>query len=133
MPQAPRQGGEAAVRYGGWMFSAPAAFTRAVPPSCAGVYAIQVVNPTWTPVPFEPIYFGAAENLAEGTVTPAHRAFGRWIAHPRAGTGLFVSYAAMPCTSSEVLARITLGLIAAYRPAANEGDGSPTGLPGRVG
>ena len=91
------------VRYGGWMFSAPASFSTSVAPGCAGLYAIQVLNGTWTPCPFEPIFFGHAQNLL-GSVVTTNQSYGRWIAHPRAGTGLYVSYAALPCTSVEASA-----------------------------
>jgi len=122
-----------AVRYGGWLFSAPASFAGARAPTCAGLYAVQVVNPTWTPCPFEPIYFGHAGSLSAHAIAAAHHAFGRWIAHPRAGTGLFVSYAALPCTSDEVLRNIVVGLVTTYRPAANVNDGPARGLLGLAG
>ena len=122
-----------ALRYGGWLFSAPASFASASGPGCAGLYAVQVVNPTWTPCPFEPIYFGHAADLALRAVAATHRAFGRWIAHPRAGTGLFVSYAALPCTSDDVLKNIVAGLVSTYRPAANVNDGPSRGLLGLAG
>jgi len=121
------------VRYGGWLFSAPASLATPSAPTCAGLYAVQVVNPTWTPCPFEPIYFGHAADLAVRAVAATHQAFGRWIAHPRAGTGLFVSYAALPCTSDNVLKNIVAGLVSTYRPAANVNDGPSRGLLGLAG
>jgi hypothetical protein len=121
------------VRYGGWMFSAPAPFVHALPPNCAGLYAVQVLNPAWRPCPFEPIFFGEALDLTGQAVGAAHPAFARWIAHPRAGTGLFVSYAALPCTREDVLHHIVGGLIATYRPAANQNGGSAHGLLGLAG
>jgi hypothetical protein len=108
------------VRYGGWLFSVPSPFASALAPNCAGMYAVQVVNASWTPCPFEPIYFGRSMDLSEHVVAATHRAFARWIAHPRAGTGLFVSYAALPCTSDEVLRNIVGGLVMTYRTVANE-------------
>ena len=122
-----------AVRYGGWLFSAPASLASAIAPNCAGLYAVQVVNPTWTPSPFEPIYFGHATELVARAMTATHEAFGRWIAHPRAGTGLFVSFAALPCTSDDVLKNIIAGLVATYRPAGNIDDGPARGLLGLAG
>lgn len=120
------------VRYGGWMFSAPASLALAIAPGCAGLYAIQVLNSTWTPCPFEPIYFGHAPNLVGSVATP-HPAYGRWIAHPRAGTGLYVSYAALPCTSAEVLRHIVAGLVQSYQPAVNTQEASAPGLLGLAG
>jgi hypothetical protein len=111
--------GDRAVRYGGWTFSMPASFPDARPPECAGIYSVQVINTEWLPLPFEPIYFGSSANLAARVVAVTHIAFGRWIGHPKAGMGLYVSYAALPCTSDEVLANLVSGLIATYRPAAN--------------
>lgn len=118
-PAKPLDVGDRAVRYGGWTFSMPASFTDARPPACAGLYAVQVVNTEWLPLPFEPIYFGASANLAARVVAVTHLAFGRWIAHPRAGMGLYVSYAALPCVGDDVLRNLCDGLVATYRPAAN--------------
>ena len=77
-------------------------------------------NANWTPCPFEPIYFGETHDLSEHVVAASHRAFARWIAHPRAGTGLFVSYAAIPCTSEKALRSIVAQLVLTYRTVANE-------------
>jgi hypothetical protein len=84
------------------------------------LYAIQVVNAGWSPCPFEPIHFGASKDLGEHVLAATHRAFARWIAHPRAGTGLFVSYAALPCTSETALQSIVESLVAAYHTMGNE-------------
>lgn len=120
------------VRYGGWMFSTPASFAMAIAPGCAGLYAIQVLNGTWTPCPFEPIFFGHAQHL-QGSVVTTHPSYGRWIAHPRAGTGLYVSYAALPCTSVEALRHIVASLVESYRPVANQTEGASKHLLGLAG
>lgn len=121
MPQPSRSGAtDRTVRYGGWLFSVPSPFATAIAPNCAGLYAVQVINASWTPCPFEPIYFGETPDLSEHVIAATHRAFARWIAHPRAGTGLFVSYAALPCTSVRVLRNIVGGLVMTYRTVANE-------------
>jgi hypothetical protein len=124
---------ERSLRYGGWLFSAPTSLSASNAPACPGLFAVQVVNPTWTPCPFEPIYFDHAADLAVRAAAATHQAFGRWIAHPRAGTGLFVSYAALPCTSVDVLKNIVAGLVSVYRPAANMSDGPSRGLLGLAG
>lgn len=134
MPSSPKPAaGDRTVRYGGWLFSAPSSFAAATPPNCAGLYAIQVMNPTWTPCPFEPIYFGFATDLQRQFIGASHPAFGRWIAHPRAGTGLYVSHAALPCTSDDALRSIVNGLVMTYRPAANADNGPARGLLGLAG
>lgn len=125
-------GTDRTVRYGGWMFSAPAPFASAIAPGCAGLYAVQVLNPTWTPCPFEPIHFGHAQNLL-GSVVSTHPAYGRWIAHPRAGTGLYVAYAALPCTSVDSLRHIVEALVRHYQPAANLQDPAAGGRLGLAG
>ncbi len=123
--------GDRAVRYGGWTFSMPASFPDATPPSCAGLYAVQVINTEWMPLPFEPIYFSHSANLAARVIAVTHIAFGHWIAHPKAGMGLFVSYAALPCTSDRVLCDLVNGLVTTYRPSANlAANGAPSGLLG---
>lgn len=103
------------VRYGGWLFTAPSPFATAIAPDCAGFFAVQVLNASWTPCPFEPIHFGAARDLSLHAHAATHRGFARWIAHPRAGTGLFVSYAALPCASETALRSIVTSLVASYR------------------
>ena len=120
------------VRYGGWMFSAPASFATAIAPGCAGLYAVQVLNPAWIPCPFEPICFGHAQDLV-GSVVSTHPAYGRWIAHPRAGTGLYVAYAALPCTSAESLRHIVGALVRQYQPATNVQDAAGGGRIGFAG
>ncbi len=114
------------------MFSAPSSFATALAPGCAGLYAVQVLNRSWTPCPFEPIYFGHAQNLL-GSVVSSHPAYGRWIAHPRAGTGLYVSYAALPCTGVEALRSVVASLVNSYRPAAQQDAGPARGLLGLAG
>lgn len=114
------------------MFSAPASFATAIAPGCAGLYAVQVLNGTWTPSPFEPVFFGHAQNLL-GSVVTTHPSYARWIAHPRAGTGLYVSYAALPCTSVEALRHIVAALVQSYRPVANAHEGPARGLLGLAG
>ena len=116
------------VRYGGWLFSAPSPFATAIAPDCAGLFAVQVLNASWTPCPFEPIHFGAAQDLALHALAATHRSFARWIAHPRAGTGLFVSYAALPCASDTALRSIVTNLVQTYRTIADD-----RGLLGRAG
>jgi hypothetical protein len=120
------------VRYGGWMFSAPSSFSAAIAPGCAGLYSIQVLNGTWTPCPFEPIFFGHAQNL-QGSVVTTHPAYGQWIAHPRAGTGLYVSYAALPCTGVVALRSIVASLVRSYQPAAHAAEAAGRGLLGLAG
>ena len=56
------------VRYGGWLFSVPSPFATAFAPNCAGMYAVQVVNASWTPCPFEPIFFGQSMDLSEHVI-----------------------------------------------------------------
>ncbi len=111
----------------------PASFQDATPPSCAGIYCVQVINTEWMPLPFEPIYFGHTANLHARVVALTHVAFGRWIAHPRAGMGLFVSYAALPCTSDDVLRKLVGGLVSTYKPTANVPSTRAVGLLGYAG
>ncbi|MDH5285065.1 MAG: hypothetical protein OEX23_00355 [Betaproteobacteria bacterium] len=131
MPRPPAPA-DRAVRYGGWLFSVPASFADAAAPRCAGLFAVQVLNAAWSPCPFEPIYFGHAQSL-QGSVVATHPSYGRWIAHPRAGTGLYVAYAALPCTAVDTLRRIVAALVESYRPVANRNEGPAPGLLGLAG
>jgi len=107
------------MAYDGWSFSYPELLFASKPPQLSGLYAIQIVNPTWKPLPYEPIYFGESDDLSRiGLVF--HPAFERWTAHPavRDGGNLYVSYLWL-ARGAEFREHVERTLIARYRPACN--------------
>jgi len=108
------------MTYGGWSFSYPEHLLASNPPQLAGLYAIQVINPTWKPLPYQPIYFGESDDLASVGLGADHPAFDRWCVHPgvRDGGHLYVSYLWLP-RGEEFREHVERTLIARYRPICN--------------
>jgi hypothetical protein len=114
------------INYDGCSFSYPEPLFLSVPPEGSGIYAVQVVNRSWQPQQFEPIYFGESEDFDDCEVPHQHHAFGRWCAHPAVQSGelLYVSYLSLP-HGRESHRQIEARLVARYRPACNESLGEP--------
>jgi hypothetical protein len=109
-----------AISYAGWVFTYPAPLFLTPAPSGPGLYAIQVADKTYRPHPFEPIYFGESEDLAD-RLFPSQEAFRRWSMHPavNAGSLLYISYMKLPY-NRRFRQRVEGNLIARYRPVCNE-------------
>jgi hypothetical protein len=80
------------ITYGNHRFTAPALLGYWVLPSVPGVYAIQVINSTWGPFQYEPIYFGETSNLRQQVDLSSHEAAWRWWKHASSRFGLYVSW-----------------------------------------
>jgi hypothetical protein len=123
------------MTYGGWSFSYPEPLLASAPPQLSGLYAIQVINLTWKPLPYEPIYFGESDDLSRVGLTAvqpafvAHPAFERWCAHPavRNGGSLYVSYLWLH-RGAEFRKHLARTLVGRYRPTCNTCT-SPVGKP----
>jgi hypothetical protein len=105
--------------YGGYSFSYPEPLLASKPPQLPVVYAIAIMNLTWKPLPYEPIYFGESEDLSRENLA-FHPAFERWSAHPavRDGGRLYASYLWLP-RGADFREHVERTLIAQYRPACN--------------
>ena len=108
------------INYDGCSFSYPEPLFLSVPPEGPGIYAVQVANPAWQPLSFEPIYIGESEDLDVRGLPYEHHAFGRWCEHPavQAGEVLYVSYLNSSLPEPELSKEIER-LIARYRPSCN--------------
>ena len=78
------------INFGGFLFTNPVPLGFALLARDPGLFAIQVRNMSFGPLPFEPIFFGASALLA-GERLAEHDAHGRWRQHPLAAAGLYVS------------------------------------------
>ena len=79
------------VRYGDWEFTAPRLMFKGPVPAKPGLFAIHVRKRHWMKWQFEPIYFGQSSNLYRKLALDGSGRFVRWLMHPEAGSGLFVS------------------------------------------
>ena len=115
--------------YDGWSFSYPELLFAAKPQQLPGLFAIQVINPSWKPLPYEPIYFGESDDLGSVSLM-YHPAFERWSAHPGIVDGglLYVSYLWLT-RGAEFREHVERALIARYRPPCNFLSGMATRRP----
>jgi hypothetical protein len=79
------------VRYGDWEFSAPRLMFKGPVPAKPGLFAIHVRTRHWMKWRFKPIHFGQSSNLYRKLALDGSGEFVRWLMHPKAGNGLFVS------------------------------------------
>ena len=81
------------LRYGERDFSEPKPMTDVMLPRYPGIYAIHVRS-WWKG--FEPIHFGATQNLHEEITGQHHVGFLQWLMDPRSKHGLWVSFSTAP-------------------------------------
>ncbi|MEO5699067.1 MAG: hypothetical protein ABIS17_17200 [Casimicrobiaceae bacterium] len=103
------------INYGGLVFTNPVPVAYALPPTDPGIFAIQVRSLSYGPMPYQPIAFGASDNLA-AVVFETDPAFERWQAHRLAGGGLFVSYCMLRYQSESYRDSMLAELAAQYLP-----------------
>src|SRR2546423_913954 len=101
------------INYGGLTFTNPVPLSYALPPHDPGLFAIQVRSLSYGPLPFQPIAFGAAENLAS-VMLEAHPDLEQWQAHRLAASGLFVSYCLLRYESAGYRGAMEVDLAAQY-------------------
>jgi hypothetical protein len=99
-------------------FSEPTAFGDTWLPTRPGVYAILVIDGTWRPRPYRPIYFGKAGNLASRLV-PSHEKYDEWCRVAGGAGKLYIAYHLVPDTDWE-RAAVEEDLIKHYAPQCND-------------
>jgi len=82
---------QSTVEYGGWRFTAPVSMLEANVPAKPGLFVIQVRKRFWVRREFEPIDFGQSANMYRRLMVDGDDCFVRWLMHPRAKSGLYVS------------------------------------------
>ena len=104
------------IKYGEFEFSAPRLMFKGPVPAKPGLYVVQVRAPRWLSRKFEPIHFGESANLYRRLLIDGGGEFVRWLMHPEAVHGLFVSLC--PTTAMDKPARefAVSRLLARYRP-----------------
>ena len=91
------------IRYGEFEFSAPRLMFKGPVPAKPGLFVIQVRVGHWFSRKYEPIYFGESGNLYQRLLVNGGGEFVRWLMHPQAVHGLFLSLS--PTTAMEKAAR----------------------------
>ena len=106
------------VRYGEWEFSAPRLMFKGPVPAKPGLFAIHVRTRHWMNWHFEPIHFGESSNLYRKLAVDGGGDFVRWLMHPEAGNGLFVSLCFTTAMNKPAREFAVKRLLARYRPDA---------------
>lgn len=101
------------INFGGLIFTHPVPLHYVLLPRDPGLYAVQVYNMSFGPLPYQPIHFGASSKLKDERLA-AHEAFARWQQHPLAGSGLFVSTIPLRYESEAYRTRTTAALVEQY-------------------
>ena len=104
------------IIYGEWEFSAPRLMFKGPVPAKPGLFAIHVRARRWLTRQFQPIHFGESANLYRKLAVDGGGEFVRWLMHPHAVNGLFLSIC--PTTAMNKPARefAVNRLLARYRP-----------------
>ena len=104
------------VKYGEWEFSAPRLMFKGPVPAKPGLFAIHVCARRLFARQYVPIHFGESANLYRRLLIDGGGEFVRWLMHPQAVHGLFVSLC--PTTGIDKSAREFAAnrLLARYRP-----------------
>ncbi len=107
------------VNFHGYRFTLPVPYTGMEAPNGGGVYAVMVTNALWMPSSMQPIYFGQTDRFYDRHVARQHLGYSRWMAHPGALYGLFISYHAMPREEKGAREFVESVLVSHYRPECN--------------
>lgn len=114
-----------ALQFGTITFSDPVKLTQWRPDHGSGLYCVCVLNRTWKPVPYQPIFFGLAKNLAEQNLLSEQITLESWSAHASGPNKLLVTHAHLPEFSDDYLMLFERQLIAQYQPPCNHWETLP--------
>jgi hypothetical protein len=107
------------LQFGSITFADPVKLSQWRPANGVGLYCICVVNQDWKPVPFQPIFFGVAGNLADQDLLGEQVALESWSAHASSPAKLLVTHAHLPHFSDDQLGLFEQQLIMQYEPPCN--------------
>ena len=107
------------LQFGSITFSDPVKLAQWRPESGQGLYCVCMVNREWHPVPYQPIFFGIAHNLAEEDLLGEQVALESWTAYAGVPSKLLVAHAGLLYFSADELLLFERQLVAQYQPACN--------------
>ncbi len=99
-------------------FSEPLPFTSPNDIPTQGIYAILVRDESFTPRPYQVLYFGESAHLA-GCVTAQHESYGEWGRQAR-GAELHVAFYSTAGTPGRLRKELAKQLIQDYDPPCND-------------
>lgn len=108
------------MSFADYLFSEPERLPSWKPPYMAGIYAILMDDPSCTPVPFRPIYFGETDDMSEPGLIQHHPLHDCWYKQTGSVYRLHIAVSEMPESSTAERQRMQTELIKHYRPICNE-------------
>ena len=104
------------IKYAEWEFSAPRLMFKGPVPAKPGLFAIHVRMRHWMKWHFVPIHFGESANLYQQLAVDGGDEFVRWLMHPQAVHGLFLSLCPTTAMDKSTREFAVNRLLARYRP-----------------
>jgi hypothetical protein len=108
------------IRYGGYVFDAPAPVARWSAPHRAGVYAILVADQRCQPMPFRVIYFGESGNMSERGFLKGHPKYSCCVREAGSEQSLYIAVYPMPESTPEQRRAVADVLISEIGPVCNK-------------
>lgn len=115
------------LQFGSITFTDPVKLAQWRPDDVAGLYCVGIADRQWQPVPYQPIYFGIAKNLAEENLLGNQVALESWSAYTEAPSKLLVAHASLSYFSLDDLLLFERQLVAQYQPPCNHWE-APTAI-----
>ena len=109
-----------AIRYGDYVFDAPAPVAPWSAPHVAGVYAILVADQTCQPMPFRVIYFGESRNMSARGSFRGHPRYPCWIREAGSEQSLYIAVYPMSESTPEQRRAVADRLISEIAPVCNQ-------------
>lgn len=104
------------IRFGDVIFGEPTLMDGGMYPASGGIYVLLTPDPTWTPRPFQPLYFGEFGIAGELQISPEKQLRCLRVA---AGRNLFIAAHAMPLRQGSHFGSLKTDLIRQYAPIGN--------------
>ena len=108
------------ISFADYLFSEPERLLGWKPPYLAAIYAILVDDPSCTPVPFRPIYFGETDDLSAPGLIQRHPLHDCWYKQTGSVYRLYIAIFDMAESSLAERQQVQTELIKRYRPICNE-------------
>ena len=109
-----------AIRYGDYVFDAPAPVAPWSAPHVAGVYAVLVADQTCQPMPFRVIYFGESRNMSARGFFRGHPRYPCWIREAGSEQSLYIAVYPMSESTPEQRRAVADRLISEIAPVCNQ-------------
>jgi hypothetical protein len=107
------------IKFNDYTFSEPTALPASSAAGQPRVYAVLVFDPTCTPRPYRPVYFGESDNI-HGRAAGTHENHSSWSAEAGTNTPLYRALCPLPGLTKTQRQQVESLLIAEYSTPCNQ-------------